>query len=357
MGNSFYHAFVHEALARHPGIVTLHDFNLAGFHWWRSSLTPEPLATFAEEVAASEPEQAAAIVPQLATWSREPGGMQEAFTRRRLYLNRRVLQHARAVVVHSPWCLERIAAQDPALARRTAVIRHGATPEPPDPARRRDARARFDLPGDALLIGCFGILAQSKMNVEAIDVFAAMRPELPAGTLLLFVGQDWENGQAQAHAQRRGLAGAVRFLGRPDDASFLDLVAAVDMAFALRRPPTYGETSGALLHLLRHGVPAIVTDTDTFADYPDSVVRKVRWETEGPAGLAVALMELATRPGRRAELSAAALAHVGQHHHWSRVAEDYVELIEAVARARSPAGAGRPQLVPPLARLAPPLAV
>src|SRR5205085_1010625 len=32
MGNSRYHRFLYEAMMRHPGVVTLHDFCLAGFH-------------------------------------------------------------------------------------------------------------------------------------------------------------------------------------------------------------------------------------------------------------------------------------------------------------------------------------
>ena len=34
MGNSQYHRFIYEAMGRHPGVVTLHDFCLSGFHWW-----------------------------------------------------------------------------------------------------------------------------------------------------------------------------------------------------------------------------------------------------------------------------------------------------------------------------------
>ena len=32
MGNSRYHNFMYPIMLRHPGVVTLHDFCLAGFH-------------------------------------------------------------------------------------------------------------------------------------------------------------------------------------------------------------------------------------------------------------------------------------------------------------------------------------
>ncbi len=34
MGNSPYHGYMYETLLRHPGIVTLHDLNIAEFHFW-----------------------------------------------------------------------------------------------------------------------------------------------------------------------------------------------------------------------------------------------------------------------------------------------------------------------------------
>src|SRR5262249_15844197 len=148
-----------------------------------------------------------------------------------------------------------------------------------DPNRRSTTRARFGLPTDALILGSFGILASGKMNVEAIDAFAAVADELP-NALLVFVGQDWENGEARTRVEARGLGAPVRFLRHQTDDDFADLIAATDIGVSLRRPPTYGETSGALLDLLRHGVPAIVTEVATFADYPDDAVLKVRCDAD-----------------------------------------------------------------------------
>ena len=65
----------------------------------------------------------------------------------------------------------------------------------------------------------------------------------------------------------------MRFLGRPSDEDFLGLIDAVDLGVSLRRPPTNGETSGALLHLLRSGVPTIVSDTGSVA-VPAQVIER-----------------------------------------------------------------------------------
>jgi glycosyltransferase involved in cell wall biosynthesis len=175
------------------------------------------------------------------------------------------------------------------------------------------------------------------MNVEAIEAFSALTRE-SSGALLIFVGQDWERGEAKDKVRELGLGTRVRFLGRQDDDAFLDLMAATDVGICLRRPPTFGETSGALLHLLRQSVPTIINDVDTFADYPDSVVRKVRWESEGLAGLVGALRELASDADGRARLGRAGFEYVERHHKWMTVARRYAEVIERCHEARRRAG-------------------
>ncbi len=172
------------------------------------------------------------------------------------------------------------------------------------------------------------------MNVEAIQAFHALLGELPADALLIFVGKDWENGEARSEVARLGLESRVRFLGRQDDATFADLIAAVDIGIAMRRPPTYGETSAALLDLLRHGVPSIITDTATFSSYPDNVVRKVRWEVEGLDGLIRAIRELISGPSQRATLGQSRERYVVEQHAWPRAAALYADVIERTHATR-----------------------
>src|SRR5262249_23223909 len=121
----------------------------------------------------------------------------------------------------------------------------------------------------------------------------------------------------------------VRFLGRQTMADFTDLIAVTDLGINLRRPPTHGETSGALLYLLASGVATIVTDVATFTDYPETTVRKVRWESEGLAGLQHAIGTLAADRAARLALGRAAQSYTRTHHEWSRVARQYVNVIES----------------------------
>lgn len=337
MGNSFYHEFLYEHMARWPGIVTLHDPYLAAFHFCRAHRAGDPGENFRREVAACHPGRVDEIMSGLDAWHSEPGGVPEAFGRRGLAMNRTVLDWAENVIVHSPWCLEMIRRDDPVLDSKVVVIPHGADPRPTSDEHRSEVRRRFDLPDEALIFGCFGILSRGKMNVEAIEAFAVLARESPS-SLLIFVGQDWERGEARDKVRELGLGSRVRFLGRQDDDAFLDLMAATDVGICLRRPPTFGETSGALLHLLRQAVPTIINDVATFSDYPDSVAHKVRWESEGLGGLVAAMRDLASEAERRSTLGRAGFEHVRRHHAWAAVARCYAEVIERCHEARRRAG-------------------
>ncbi|HEV3165809.1 MAG TPA: glycosyltransferase [Isosphaeraceae bacterium] len=327
MGNSVYHKFVYDTLWKHPGIVTLHDFCLSAFHYWYAHLPGSAPDYFERVLSNFCSGRAEELIAQIPDWALEPGGVQVACARRGLYLNRLVFELATSVVVHSPWCVDQMRALFSEHEPRTTLIPMGATPRALAAEERAAVRARFNLPADAPLCASFGILSKGKMNEEAIEAFAPLAAVNPAA-LLLFVGQDWEQGEAKHKAEELGLESRVRFLGRQPMSDFTDLIAVTDIGIALRRPPTDGETSASLLDLLRMGVATIVTDVGTFSGYPDHIVRKVKWEAEGLDGLKAAVRELADDPARRAALGQAAFAYVSERHDWSLAAAQYEALIE-----------------------------
>ncbi len=161
--------------------------------------------------------------------------------------------------------------------------------------------------------------------------------------MFVFVGEDADGGLVRSHADALGLRDRVRFLGRQTLADFVDLAAVTDLGVNLRRPPTNGETSAALLNLLASGIPTLVTDVGTFSNFPGDVVRKVRWESEGLDGLRRAMHELATDPQAREAQGRATWEYVRAHHEWPHVAKMYVEVIErwheeqVAAKGRAPA--------------------
>ncbi|HEX7447095.1 MAG TPA: glycosyltransferase [Pirellulales bacterium] len=326
MGNSEHHAFVYETLLAHPGVVVLHDFVLSDFHYWYS-LQPGAPAGFLEREIACDAPQLTADDRSPARWIDEPGGVVAACNRRGIAFNRRILEHAAQIVVHDPWGAQRIGSLDPEFASRLHVVPHGASVYPYTDEQRQAVRRRYGFAASDLLLGCFGILHESKYPVETIEAFAALTGDFAAARLM-FVGRDLGGGAAQAKAAELGVADRVRFFGHASMDAFLELVAITDIGVNLRRPPTHGETSGALLTLLGSGVATVVTDVDAFGGYPDSVVCKIPPVEAADRSLEQAVRRLAQQPETRRQIGLAAIRHIGENHSWPRIATLYAEVIE-----------------------------
>jgi glycosyltransferase involved in cell wall biosynthesis len=328
MGNSRYHHFLYETMLRHPGLVTLHDFFLAGFHLHYGAKIGKGFSYLSEELLRWYPAERETVEGLAPTWTADWDAIARDCARRGWYMNRRVLDASVLTVVHSPWCAKQVARTTPQYADKVAVIPMGCHRGGHSLTRRSEVRSRFAIPENALVVGSFGFVHPDKLLKPALDAFHRIVEHDP-GALYLLVGEEADLGEIRRHAAQIGVQERVRFLGRQPAAAFDELMFAIDIGVNLRMPPTNGETSAALLSLLAAGVPTVVTDVATFSDFPPEIVRKVRWETEGPEGLARVMLELATQRTAREALGSAALAHVERYHEWPRVAKLYVDAIEA----------------------------
>ena len=332
MGNSWYHRSVYESMREAPGITVLHDFCLAGFHYWYARQPDVAPGHFEGVMRRELREDSESLLSELASWEEEDGGVQAAANRRGIHLNRDVFERSRRVVVHSEWCRDEVRRCMPEMLDRTVVIPLGADLNVPSRARREETRSAFGLPGDALIFGCLGNLTGAKMYEEILAAFAEVSGRVE-DALLLFVGKDWEDGRARELAGTAGVSERTRFLGHVARHDFERLAAIVDVGVCLRRPPTFGETSASLLDFLRSGVATIVTDVATFSDYPDEVVCKWDPVRHGVEGLSELMAHLAEAPMRREELSRAAIEHVRSRHDWRTIAGRYASLIRSLGRA------------------------
>jgi glycosyltransferase involved in cell wall biosynthesis len=327
MGNSRYHHFLYETMLRHPGIVTLHDFCLAGFHLQFGERAGRAREFIAEELGRWYPEHAESIAQVLDMPDWNAGMIARTCAQRGWFLNRGVLRAATRMIVHSPWCLRQLRATAPQEAERVDVIPHGIHTRSVPDAVRAAIRERFDIPGEALMIASFGFVCPEKMSFEALDAFREVARSNPSA-IFVFVGEDADGGAVRRRATELGMGQRIRFLGRVALSDFKDLIAVSDVGVNLRSPPTNGETSGSLLSLLAAGVATIVNDVATFSDYPSTTVWRVPWESEGPAGLERALRTLAADRAAREALGRAAQAYTRSYHDWSRVGKLYVDVIE-----------------------------
>lgn len=332
MGNSHYHHFMYRHMMDHPGVVVLHDFCLAGFHHGYEVSDPSRAGHLAAEIRHSHPDRVAEFDESQVAWDREPGGLPEALARRRFDVNRRVLERATAVVVHSDWARQQIAEHAPDLLARVHVVPMGAEPRPVTEAERRRAKMAMGLEPDHVVMLSLGILHPVKMNAETIEAFARIAPWAPRA-VLVFAGRDLGDGEAASAVLRHGLSDRVRFLGHCSPAEYDRAIRAADLGICLRRPPTKGETSASLLDLLRHGRTAIVCSVGSFAEWPVDAVRAIDWNgaSDDLDGLTRAMGSLLANDAERASRGARALAHVTAHHGWPGVARRYRDLLESMA--------------------------
>lgn len=327
MGNSRYHSYMYPIMLRHKGLITLHDFCLAGFYQHYGHSRGLGRGLIADELREWHPEDREAIDEALRGWSQNGDEIARDCARNGWFLNRRLLDAAQLMVVHSPWCEEQVKRGSPAFTEKVAVIPQGVQPRRTTAAERLAIRERYSLAKDALVVASFGFVHPDKMSPQALDAFAEIVRK-NSSAVFVFVGEEADGGEVRRHASALGLNQNVRFLGRQPAEGFAAMMAVTDVGVNLRLPPTNGETSAALLNLLAAGIPTVVTDVATFSDYPDAVVQKVRWETEGQEGLLRAMRGLAEDAGARESLGKAAWAYVDALHEWSRVGKVYVEAIE-----------------------------
>jgi glycosyltransferase involved in cell wall biosynthesis len=338
MGNSHFHGFVYERLLAVPGVVTLHDLGLSGFHLWYSGQPGAPPDHFAREITRCLGDEADRFRAAMDEWRGEDDGLWGALRRRRVYLNRRVLEAARRVVVHSHWCVDE-AGRTGEATRRMVVIPFPVDAARLPPGRRAHVRRALGLPQDSPVVGVFGIMHPSKLNREAVLAFADA-VDTRRDSLLVFAGRDLDTRALRESVTERGLGARVRFFVNLAHDAFADLAAAVDVGLSLREPPSNGETSAALMQLLGAGVPTIASAVDALASLPDEVVLKVDPQKAVVPQVSAGLRRLLGDPAAARALGERALRHVEREHSWARVGALYRAQIDAVIVEDAVARAG-----------------
>jgi glycosyltransferase involved in cell wall biosynthesis len=312
LGNSEFHLYQLPWLRRRPGTLVLHEARLDGLAWLADHELPSGIDALLPDAPAAALRTAVDAAPTP--------------TLRSALLADALLWYATSVslrcVVHSRHAQRMLhSSVGPSLPSLTCIPHGvGAPWAPADAAERRRLRQRWELGAEDFVLGVYGILAPSK----GIELLVQALEQLPArdldGLQLLLVGAAvdlaWLRGQLR-RLERAGIA--FRHTGRLPEADFVQHMRLADLAVSLRTE-TRGESSGALLQQLRHGLPTIVNDFGSFRELPSDVVAKV------PVGDAAALVErigrLRNHPEDRAALIAAA-AQLLRERHWSRIACAY----------------------------------
>lgn len=314
MGNSPVHAHIWREAQRVPGVVVLHEFVLHHFMLWYAANVEHDVQRYVRDMAARYGPDGEHMA-QLMIRSRFTDA---AFN---YPCCEPVVAAAHGLIAHSRYVIERIHTLRPDLP--TAVVPMGV-PLPPG-IDKQAARARLDLPADALVLASFGHINAYKRLEPALRAFIELREEYPDARYLL-IGSASPNYDVRGLIERMGLEDAVRVTGFVSRSQWDDYVAATDICLNLRHP-TAGETSASLLRLLGAGKATLVTATGSFAELPAGVAAQVDIGPSESDLLLAYCRLLASDPHAAQQLGDNARAFVARDHSLDRSAQSYVRFL------------------------------
>ncbi len=316
IGNNPCHAAAYEAAIAQPGVVVMHEPNL---HHLVADLT---IARGDWDAYLEEAEYdggPVALARAKRARSLEVGPDYDG-----LAMTRRILERARAVVVHSRYVEDKI--RTAGFRGPLARIPHGAwIPE----ADRMAYRQCLGLDETTPLIGVFGFLKPYKRITESLRAFQRLLRVEPRAKMIL-AGEPHPDLPIEQSIRALNLSASVRSLGFTPVEDFTGYIAACDIVLNLRYP-TVGETSGSLLRALGLGRCVLVSDVGAFQELPDDICLKVPVDRSEEDFLFECLSTMVARPGVAQELGRRAKQWVERECKWESVARQYALFLESVS--------------------------
>jgi glycosyltransferase involved in cell wall biosynthesis len=325
-GNSPFHSHMFALLARHPGVVVLHDFFLGGalLHAQMSGADPQ---AWGEALLHSHGYHALRA-------AETPAGSAQAH--RDWPCSLPVLEGATRTIVHSRYARQ-LAGEwfGPGAAHGIDIIPHPRT-APGGNDRdwaRSAARAALGIPADCFLACAFGFVAPNKLTHELLRAWIGSSLHRDPACMLVLVGANHDSPygvEVEALIRGAGPGANIRIAGWVDDAVYGQYLQAADVGVQLRANAR-GESSGAVLDCMNYGLPTIVNANGSMAEFPlDAVWRLPDAFEVGELG--AALETLRRDPARRAALGQGAVALLDAQFRPARCAALY---LDTLARARS----------------------
>lgn len=312
IGNNEYHEWIIDTLEKYPGYIVLHDFNLFGYFVYTTYLkgSKEKLAFELIYNSGKQGEEAAKLLL-------EAGIIPES---QQFPLSNRIVDLSLGVIAHSNWIKKSITLNNN-FTGPIEVIPHGFTIEP--------AKEHEVLNGKSeLIIGVFGNVIPNKRVDIIIRVISRLLETNPKVKLYI-IGHAEENylKDLTKLIDNLKLKKSVTFIDSPDIYTFKNHIKESDICINLRWP-TMGETSGTLMRALGYGIPCIVSNVGSYAEYPDDCVWKVDVDEYEEELLLAYLIELCNNPTVRKEMNLNARKYIEEKCDFNITASLYKEFID-----------------------------
>jgi glycosyltransferase involved in cell wall biosynthesis len=321
LGNNGLHSEIYSRALDVPGVVVLHDAVLHHFLLGRLGE-----AAYIDEFVYNYGEWTRGLAGELWRGRASSGSDRRYFEYPML---KRILERARAVVVHNPEAARVVREHQPD-ARVVEIPHLFAEPgDLPGGAEALRWRQRWGVAPATFLFGVFGYLRETKRLMTVLEAFADVHQANPRTSLLVageFVSTDLERAVAP-------LLTAHGVLRRPylEDREFWLAAKAVDACINLRYPAA-GESSGIAIRMMGIGKAVLMTESLECSRFPEDACARI------PSGLAErdSLRDHMTMFAGMPEVPAAIGARAGEYirnvHGAARVAGEYWKLLESLSR-------------------------
>lgn len=333
LGNSRFHLHMFPLLEKYPGVVVLHDFYLSNVLSHRAAHGDDH-----------------GILRQALYHSHGYGPSRDSFDPKKFKTtvfaypaNLAFLQNAQGVIVHSNHAVQ----MAKTFYGKEFVDNWVAVPFPrrlPESLNRKAAREQLGIAEHDILVCCFGMLGETKMNQRLLQAWLETPLASDSRCHLVFVGFDDPNDhycmqfhkavQTLKTADGASAADRIRVTGFVPEEIYKTYLQAADIAVQLRTL-SRGETSAAVVDCMSHGLPTIVNANGSLVELPQGGVCLLP-DDFSTAKLADAITQLWQAPERRLSLGRNARALAMERNSPHRVVDRYREAIDAFSEQAPP---------------------
>ncbi|WOT06310.1 glycosyltransferase family 4 protein [Shewanella youngdeokensis] len=321
VGNNSDTQYLLPVLLSTPGVVVIHDLNL------------HHLIDLTTLGKGNKSAYSASLFHQYGRLGKIIGeqldnqGWKGSFSPSELELNGSIIDSASHIIVHSQYSADRVMARG---KNNVSVIPHHLAPTIASYPRKLklDYRRALGLPTDKLIFTSMGFIAKAK-QIKA--VLSSLRELKLQGLDFVYVlaGQckQYEYDVFQ-DIQAAGLSENVIVTGFLSEHEFYQHLGATDLIINLRYP-SGGESSGTLTRALGMGLCCVVVDIGPFAELPDGVAVKLKYNDDFQHSLTESLLSLANNADKRTAIGLAAKVWIEKTHRIDITTKMYLNCIEA----------------------------
>jgi len=292
-GNSHNHIYMFDMIKKYPGVVVLHDTYLSGVIYWMTGRLGK-IDEFIDEVIYSHGEHGQKLVNKakknLISWDELIWNLQ---------INKRILDHATKIIVHSHWDKENITKLYPQFDSKISVI--PLCTKIRESYNKNATKTKLGFSKDDFIICSFGFVVSTK-KIDSILKNSHKFLKKHANAKLAIVGdlEDQYGEIVKKLSKDLGIEDKVIFTDHISEEGYGQYLDICDVCIQLRKN-FRGGGSLTVNQALGAGLTTIISDEGPFKEYPDHTVIKLNPSDE--KNLSDILENLYENPQKRIDIA------------------------------------------------------